>query len=262
MQLLFPPRPPRSSRFSPMPGWVSLETLLFIHLHNQPTPSLHPSLAATPQPSRVISCCWIVESTQLVLARWWRLDLPWSEQTTSASALLQSKTQELFQPSPPSNFSYIVKCATYSPVHSISPQLSSSTLVANPAMASSSTNPSPLPPIKTEIDSQPKKASPGGGSRSSLQNSDFLANLPPPRHPMSYRTSPTQERAQLVPSGGPAPLTDANNSSNRSSSASSNHWTSTLAATKGPLPSVIFAIPFPEPGPMLRKTSKTPMFMI
>ncbi|KAA1121458.1 hypothetical protein PGTUg99_027204 [Puccinia graminis f. sp. tritici] len=79
---------------------------------------------------------------------------------------------------------------------------------------------------------------------------------------MSYRTSPTQERGQVIPSGGPAPLTDGNNSNRSSSASSSNHWTSTVAATKGPLPSVIFAIPFPEPGPMLRKTSKTPMFMI
>ncbi|KNE98656.1 hypothetical protein PSTG_08026 [Puccinia striiformis f. sp. tritici PST-78] len=130
-------------------------------------------------------------------------------------------------------------------------------------MASSSTAaPSSLPPIQTELSTelqQPKKNSFSGGSRGSLENSEFLANRPPPKHP-SQRTSPTQERAMVSPSGGPASRPAGN--SNRTSATSSNLWASTVAATKGPLPSVIFAIPFPEPGPTLRKTSKTPMFML
>ncbi|KAI9631317.1 hypothetical protein KEM48_014494 [Puccinia striiformis f. sp. tritici PST-130] len=122
--------------------------------------------------------------------------------------------------------------------------------------------PSSLPPIQTELSTelqQPKKNSFSGGSRGSLENSEFLANRPPPKHP-SQRTSPTQERAMVSPSGGPASRPAGN--SNRTSATSSNLWASTVAATKGPLPSVIFAIPFPEPGPTLRKTSKTPMFML
>ncbi|POW21662.1 hypothetical protein PSHT_02208 [Puccinia striiformis] len=106
-------------------------------------------------------------------------------------------------------------------------------------MASSSTAvPSSLPPIQTELSTelqQPKKNSFSGGSRGSLENSEFLANRPPPKHP-SQRTSPTQERAMVSPSGGPASRPAGN--SNRTSATSSNLWASTVAATKGPLPSL------------------------
>lgn len=56
--------------------------------------------------------------------------------------------------------------------------------------------------------------------------------------------------------------TPAVNLTTRPAAPSSQNWTATVAATKGPLSSVIFAIPFPEPGPALRKTSKTPMMML
>ncbi|PLW23777.1 hypothetical protein PCASD_02554 [Puccinia coronata f. sp. avenae] len=128
-------------------------------------------------------------------------------------------------------------------------------------MASSSTDPSSLPPIQTQLSSdiKPKRNS-AVGSRGSLSNSDFLANLPPPQHPSSNRASLTKTREMASPATGPVSVN--NRSSNRNSSATANNWAATVAATKGPLPSVIFAIPFPEPGPTLRKTSKTPMFML
>jgi len=129
-------------------------------------------------------------------------------------------------------------------------------------MASASTQPSALPPLQTELgpESQPKKNS-ASGTRTSLANSDFLANMPPPQHPSSQRASLTRAGRTGSPSSGQDSQNEAG--TNRpSSSSSSNHWTATVAATKGPLPSVLFAIPFPEPGPTLRKTSKTPMFML
>ncbi|POV96011.1 hypothetical protein PSTT_15906, partial [Puccinia striiformis] len=110
--------------------------------------------------------------------------------------------------------------------------------------------PSSLPPIQTELSTelqQPKKNSFSGGSRGSLENSEFLANRPPPKHP-SQRTSPTQETSDVGQLETVIALRLL-----------LQPWASTVAATKGPLPSVIFAIPFPEPGPTLRKTSKTPI---
>ncbi|KNZ63914.1 hypothetical protein VP01_1085g3 [Puccinia sorghi] len=130
-------------------------------------------------------------------------------------------------------------------------------------MASTSTQPSAHPPLQTDIgpEFQPKKNS-TSGTRTSLSNSDFLANMPPPQHPSSQRASLARAGRVGSPSSGPDFRNDAGINRPSSSSSSSNNWTATVAATKGPLPSVLFAIPFPEPGPTLRKTSKTPMFML
>ncbi|KAI9631296.1 hypothetical protein KEM48_014496 [Puccinia striiformis f. sp. tritici PST-130] len=112
-------------------------------------------------------------------------------------------------------------------------------------MASSSTAaPSSLPPIQTELSTelqQPKKTHSvvAHAARSKTPNS-WPTGLRPNIH-LSALRPPKKERC------------------NRTSATSSNLWASTVAATKGPLPSVIFAIPFPEPGPTLRKTSKTPI---
>lgn len=82
--------------------------------------------------------------------------------------------------------------------------------------------------------------------------------LPPPRHP---RHSHTPTSLRLL--DGPHPESHSNE--NQSITPQPSLWTGStpiVAATKGPLPSIIFAIPFPDPAPHVQRSRKTPLFLL
>ncbi|KAG0148106.1 hypothetical protein CROQUDRAFT_655233 [Cronartium quercuum f. sp. fusiforme G11] len=80
---------------------------------------------------------------------------------------------------------------------------------------------------------------------------------PPPRHPRSYIPATLHSLNQshvMMPSSELDHLATEQNA-----------WSGrqpTVAATRGPLPSIIFAIPFPEPASHVHRTAKTPAFML
>ncbi|EGG12252.1 uncharacterized protein MELLADRAFT_115123 [Melampsora larici-populina 98AG31] len=110
----------------------------------------------------------------------------------------------------------------------------------------------------TEIEEQrtsgpdPKRSVPETIDYSSIPVPNYFP--PPPKHPkksqLASESQGEQSRMRSMDVDRPA---SGNTSANQGLD---------LAATKGPLPSILFAIPFPEPAPHVQRTKKTPLFLL
>lgn len=119
-------------------------------------------------------------------------------------------------------------------------------------MNASTSSPMPYTEEHQTSAPEPKQNVPEPVDYSSIPVPNYFP--PPPRHPKKSQLSSEsrEEQSRMLSTGVDRPAS-RNTSPNQGLP---------LAATKGPLPSILFAIPFPEPAPHVQRTEKTPLFLL